>query len=202
MDTTFFYTGTNDARVKWCKDMLKKFNQGASKNVYKIVTDDESWIYSYEPERKSQSAVWVFQNEQKLTKLVRARSVGKQMVAFFFSKTGHISTVALEDRKTVNSDWYTTICLPEVFSELRKNQSKRRIILHHDDATSHTSNLSSEHLSPKNIELMGHPSYSPNLESNEFFLLPTIKDQLRGQLFSLPEEAINGKVCESSWRIF
>ncbi|KAF2882153.1 hypothetical protein ILUMI_24009 [Ignelater luminosus] len=30
------------------------------------------------------------------------------MVARFFSKTGHIATVVLEDRRTVNADWYTT----------------------------------------------------------------------------------------------
>ena len=52
-----------DARVDWCKQMLKKYNGGASKDVYKIVTGDESWIYAYEPETKQQSTVWVFQDE-------------------------------------------------------------------------------------------------------------------------------------------
>ncbi len=30
------------ARVDWCKEMLKKYNQGASKAVYNIYTGDES----------------------------------------------------------------------------------------------------------------------------------------------------------------
>ena len=105
-------------RVDWCRQMLKKFAGGAFKNVYSIVTGDESWIYAYEPERKGQSTVWVFQDEQNPTKVVRARSVGKQMVACFFTKTGHVATVPLENQKTVNSAWYTSICLPEVFDEL------------------------------------------------------------------------------------
>jgi len=33
----------------------------------------------------------------------------KQMIAYFFGYTGHVATVTLEDRKTVNTDWYTTI---------------------------------------------------------------------------------------------
>ena len=93
-----------DARVDWCKQMLKKYNGGASKDVYKIVTGDESWIYAYEPETKQQSTVWVFQDEPNPTKVVRARSTSKQMVACFFGKTGHVATVPLEERRTVNSE--------------------------------------------------------------------------------------------------
>ena len=177
-------------RVDWCREMLDKFNQGASNLVYNIVTGDESWIYAYEPERKGQSTVWVFQCEENPTKVTRSRSVAKQMVACFFTKTGHVVTVALENQKTVNSAWYTSICLPEVFGELRKTNPFRRIILHHDNASSHTSYQTREYLSTQKIELMGHPPYSPDLAPNDFFLFPKIKDKLRGKRFSSPEEAV------------
>ena len=48
--------------------MLQKYDRGASKHVYDIVTGDESWIYEYEPENKQQSTVWVFQDEPNPTK--------------------------------------------------------------------------------------------------------------------------------------
>ena len=88
-----------------------------------------------ELESKQQSTVWIFQNEPKPTKVVYSRSAAKQMIACFFGYTGHVTTVALEDRRTVNTDWYTTICLPEVINELRKTNRNRRIILHHDNAS-------------------------------------------------------------------
>lgn len=91
-------------RVKWCKEMLKKFNRGRSNLVYKIVTGDETWIYSYEPESKQQSTVWVFQSEPKPTKIVRSHSAAKQMIACFFGSTRYEATVALEDRRNVNAD--------------------------------------------------------------------------------------------------
>ncbi|KYN31822.1 hypothetical protein ALC56_13961 [Trachymyrmex septentrionalis] len=69
------------ARVKWSKEMLKKFNRGRSNLVYNIVTGDETWIYSYEPESKQQSTVCIFQNEPKPTKVVRSRSAAKQMIS-------------------------------------------------------------------------------------------------------------------------
>lgn len=84
-----------DARLKRCKEMLNGFEGGASRKVNYIVTGDESWIYAYEPERKGQSAVWVFRSEDKPTKVIRSRSVAKKMVACFFSKNGHVATVAL-----------------------------------------------------------------------------------------------------------
>lgn len=178
------------ARVDWCRKMLKQFQNGTSKNVYKIVTGDESWIYAYEPETKEQSTVWVFQNEQNPTKVVRARSTSKQMIAVFFQKTGHVATVPLEEGQTVNSMWYTTTCLPEVFVELRKNNPFRRIVLHHDNASSHKSAQTNEYLSTQKIELMGHPPYSPDLAPNDFFLFPYIKKKMRGIRFSTPEEAV------------
>lgn len=198
--------GQKDARVDWCKKMIKKFNAGASKEVYKIVTGDESWIYAYEPERKQQSAVWVFQDEPNPTKVVRARSTSKQMVACFFRKTGHVATVPLEERKTVNSEWYTTICLPVVFGEIRKTNKNCRIILHQDNASSHTSHETTSFFTNQKIELMGHPPYSPDLAPNDFFLFPTIKDKLRGQRFLSAEEAVEAfknhvlEVPDADWK--
>ena len=68
-----------------------------------------------------------------------------------------MARVPLVQRRTVNSEWYTTICYPEVFGEIRKTIKRRRIILHQDNASSHTSRQTTEYLSTQNIELMGHP---------------------------------------------
>lgn len=194
------------ARVDWCKEMIRKYDRGASKAVYNIYTGDESWIYAYEPETKQKSRVWVFQDEPKPTKVVRARSTSKQMVACFFGINGHVATVPLEQRRTVNSEWYTTICLPEVFGEIRKMNRQRRIILHHDNASSHTSGKTIAYLSTENVELMGHPPYSPDLAPNDFFLFPHIKNKLRGQRFLTPEEAVEAfkihvlEVPQTEWK--
>ena len=39
-----------EARVEWCKYMLKEFDGGVSKRVYNILTYDETWIFQYDPE--------------------------------------------------------------------------------------------------------------------------------------------------------
>ncbi|CAH1982627.1 unnamed protein product [Acanthoscelides obtectus] len=145
------------ARVNWCQKTLDRFNIGNSKNVYSIVSGDELWIYCYKPENKP--------------------PVSKKMVATFVSKAGHIATIPLNEQITVTADWYTTICLPKVITELRKINPERRIILHQGNASSHTA------------------------QKTRHF--PKIKNRLRGQRFQSPEEAVdafkNANKCFENW---
>ncbi|CAH2007674.1 unnamed protein product [Acanthoscelides obtectus] len=151
-----------------CQKTLDRFNSGNSKNVYSIVSGDESWIY-----------------------FIRSRSVSKKMVATFVSKAGHIATSPLNEQITVTADWYTTICLPKVITELRKINPERRIILHQDNASSHTAQKIRQYLTEENVELLDHFPYSPDLSPNDFFTFPKIKNRLRGQRFQSPEEAVD-----------
>ena len=57
--------------VDWPKEMFKKYDHGASKYVYDILTGDESWIDTYEPKSKQQSTVWLFQDKPNPTKVAR-----------------------------------------------------------------------------------------------------------------------------------
>ncbi|GBP06008.1 Leucine-rich repeats and immunoglobulin-like domains protein 3 [Eumeta japonica] len=95
--------------------MLTRFKEGASNLAWNIVTGDETWIYYYDPKTKQQSTVWVYRDEPKPTKTVRERYASKRMLASFFNKTGHVATIALRNCRIVNSDWYKTICLPEMW---------------------------------------------------------------------------------------
>lgn len=55
----------------------------------------------------------------------------------FLGSTGHVSTVALEDKRNVNSEWYTTVCLPWIFQHVREKRPKGRIISQQDNARAH-----------------------------------------------------------------
>lgn len=181
------------ARIDWCKFMLKKFDQGASVQVQYIVTGDETWIYSYDPETKQQSTVWVFEDEPPPTKVTRSRSTNKQMVAVFFRKSGVVAAVPLVERRTVNADWYCEVCLPKVFAELQKERPKaglRRILLHHDNATAHTASKTLDFLHESEVQLVTHPAYSPDLAPCDFFLFPELKKHLRGTRYSSAEKAV------------
>ncbi|CAH1955189.1 unnamed protein product [Acanthoscelides obtectus] len=73
------------------------------------------------------------------------------------------------------------ICLPKVITELRKINPERRIILHQDNASSHTDKKTRQYLTEENVELLDHPPYSPDLSPNDFFIFPKIKNRLRSK---------------------
>lgn len=179
-----------EQRVEWCHFMLDKFNHGRSKRVYDIVTGDETWICCYEPESKQQSTVWMFDNEPPPTKVVRAKSTKKQMVAVFFTISGHVMTVPLEEGRTVTAEWYTTVCLPEVFKQLQEKRRLHGVLLHHDNAPAHTAARTIDFIHGTGVQLLSHPPYSPDLAPCDFFLFPKVKKQLRGKRFESVEAAI------------
>ncbi|CAH1976468.1 unnamed protein product [Acanthoscelides obtectus] len=76
-------------------------------------------------------------------------------------------------------------------TELRKINPERRIILHQDNASSHTAQKTRPYLTEENVELLDHPPYSRDLSPNDFFTFPKIKNRLRGQGFQSPEEAVD-----------
>ena len=109
---------------------------------------------------------------------------------FFLGKTGHVAIVPLKQCRTVNSKWYTTSCLPVVFQKIRKTNRRRRLALHLDYASCHTSAQTTAILSTQNIDWMSHPPYSPDLLLNDLFLFPYVKNKMRDQRFSTPEKTV------------
>ena len=170
----------------------QKFDGGVSKRVYNILTCDETWIYQYDPETKRQSSVWVFAGEDHPLKVRRNRSVGKKMVAAFFCKVGPVAIIPLEDRRTVNADWYINHCLPQTFEAWSLRRPKtgiRGLLLHHDNTSAHTAAKTLNFLAENSVQLVSYSPYSPDLAPCDFFLFPNVKEKIRGIRFDSPEGA-------------
>ena len=71
--------------------MFEKYDRGASKDGYKIVTGDAAWR-PYESETKQQSTVWVFEDKPNPTKVVCGKITSKQMVARSYGKIVYVAT--------------------------------------------------------------------------------------------------------------
>ncbi|CAH1969175.1 unnamed protein product [Acanthoscelides obtectus] len=85
----------------------------------------------------------------------------------------------------------TKVIRSRIITELRKINPERRIILHQDNASSHKVQKRRQYLTEENVELLDHPSYSPDLGPSDFFTFPKIKNRLRGQRFQSREEAVD-----------
>lgn len=108
----------------------------------------------------------------------------------FVQSIGSRCAVALEDHRTVNSEWYAAIRLQIVLENVPGKRLRYTTILHHENASAHTATRTSQHLITSRPELTTHSRYSPDLALCEFFLFSTMKKQIRGQTSYKPEEAI------------
>ena len=88
--------------------------------------------------------------------------------------------------QTVNQVHYL-----EVLKRLREKFRRKRSelfannswILHHDNAPAHTTLSVREFLATKQVTLLEHPAYSPDLAPSDFFLFPMLKEILKGRHF-------------------
>jgi len=60
-------------------------------------------------------------------------------------------------------------------------------VLHHDNAPARTTLSIREFLAKKNIPVLPHPPYSPDLAPCDFFLFPKLKSELKGHHFGTVE---------------
>ena len=98
-----------EARAKWCKKKMKRFKLGLSNLVYNIVNGDESLIYAYEHKKKKSIVCLEVANYSRAHKNCSFLQCLKKMIVPFVSKTNHVATMALKDRRTINGDWYIFI---------------------------------------------------------------------------------------------
>ena len=60
-------------------------------------------------------------------------------------------------------------------------------ILHHDNAPAHTALSVREFLATKQITVLEHPAYSPDLAPSDFFMFLKIKEILKAALKAIPQ---------------
>lgn len=171
-------------RVRICHETLNLLNNGGHQIFSKIVTGDETYIPFFDVPTRQESRVWIHEDEETPTMTKKQRAMKKVMYAVFFRSTGLVNAIKLDGQKTVTAKWYTEKCLPEVFSRV----PHKRIMLHHDNASSHTAALTLQFLAGKNIKVIEHPPYSPDLAMCDFWLFFGLKKNLRGRRFSSEEE--------------
>ena len=115
-----------------------------------------------------------------------------------FNKVRELATVCLlhyesvPTGQTVNQVYYL-----EVVKRLREKVRRKRPelfannswILHHDNTPAHTALSVRGFLSTKQITVLEHPAYSPDLTpSYYFFLFPKIKEILKGRHFDAVDD--------------
>ena len=179
-----------DFRVQMAQLNLDRFEEEGVSFLQCIVTGDESSLHTFEPETKVQDTQWIRPGDRRPKKALRACTRQSTMVTTFFDCNGIVHHEFLPRGGTMRSEDYCEV-LARLREKIRRKRpllwhmqdSHRRFLLHHDNATPHTGILTLAALGENHMEMIPHLPYSPDLVPNDYFLYPEIKSQLRGQVF-------------------
>lgn len=177
-------------RVECCTDILEMI-EADSGFLNNVVTCDESWVLTYDPESKRQSAQWKHGSSPRPKKARMSRSQEKAMVIPFFDSQGLIHVEWVPRGQTVNKEYYLTV-LKRFREKMRKKRPQQwrsgQWWFHQDNAPCHKSMLVTTWMADRGMKPVQHPPYSPDLAPCDFFLFPRMKDRLRGIRFQSTEE--------------
>ncbi|CAI6344606.1 unnamed protein product [Macrosiphum euphorbiae] len=172
-------------RIEVCQN-LKERTQNDPGFIKNVITGDETWVYGYDIETKRQSSQWKSVTSPRPKKARQVRSNVKTMLITFFDIKGLIYYEFVPTGQTVNQTYYKEVLikLREKIRKKRPDQFQNRSwLLHHDNAPAHSALSIREFLADKQIPVVPHPPYSPDLAPCDFFLFPKIKTDLKGQRF-------------------
>ncbi|KAK3727073.1 hypothetical protein RRG08_052294 [Elysia crispata] len=174
-------------------NFLRRFQTEQNDFLGRIITGDETWVYSWDPETKRQSAEWRDFDEPRPEKVRRKQGALKVMHMIFFDMNGVILRWPVLIGTTINAQYYKKVLQDKLKPAIRKKRPgllESGILFHHDNAPVHTARAVRDVLAGYKWELLEHPRYSPDLAPCDFHLFPKMKEHLRGQRFETEQDII------------
>jgi Transposase. len=176
------------------KDFKSAYFKTGKAFLDSIVTMDESWILYSTPEMKRMSAQWLTKGSNPPKKAKVVGSEKKLMLIAFFDSKGMIYQTYLPKGHTINSDYYIKV-LSTFLKHLRKKRPEKIAqgwLLHQDNARPHVSRATADFMVKKDIKILPHAPYSPDLAPCDFWLFPQLKTKLSGIRFDTEIELRTG----------
>jgi histone-lysine N-methyltransferase SETMAR len=133
---------------------------------------------------------WKTPTSPRMKKARMSKSKFKAMLIVFIDIKGIIFVEWVPNGQPVNQYYYN-----EVLIKLKKRVRKKRPdlwkngwVLYQDNTPVHSAFSIHRFLTEKNISILQHPPYSPDLAPCDFFLFPKIKSLLKGTHFQTVDD--------------
>jgi histone-lysine N-methyltransferase SETMAR len=179
-----------DEQQQNCHDLLERQDDFLDH----VITGDETWVCQYDPEMTRQSAQWKPVNSPCPKEFHQSKSKVKTMLINCVDVSGIVHYEFVPPGQNVNQAYYL-----ELLKRFREKVGRKWLILfaakswilHVDNAPAHMALSFREFLASKQISMLEHPPYSPDLALCDFFLFPLIKKHLKGTHFDDVEDIQN-----------
>jgi [histone H3]-lysine36 N-dimethyltransferase SETMAR len=175
-------------RILSCQANLALYNKDKSR-LKRTITLDETWVSLYMSQDRSQSRVWVRQEEKPPIIVKDNIGKNKRMLIMSMDFNGIAFWDLLPEKTVVNAEFYRNY-LDENIEKWMSGKSFRKPILLHDNAKPHTANVVKEFLKNKEISTWFQPAYSPDISPLDFNCFAQLKRKLKGIKHTNWEELI------------
>lgn len=98
-----------ERRVKDSKTFIKRYEKDGDDFLNRIITTDETWLWFFDPETKSQSAVWKRSSSPPPEKARVNKCGAKYMFIMFCDRQGMLLCHAVPRDSTVNAEYYSKV---------------------------------------------------------------------------------------------
>jgi len=181
-----------DQKQQWLDVCLDHKENAANDPSFlsNVIMGDETRVYVYDPETKTQSSQWKSVGSPRPKKAKQVKSNIKSMLICFFDQKGIVHKEFVPPGQTVNAAFYVEVLrhLPENARRKWPDQWQNNTwLLHHDNAPAHAALLTRCFLTDNNMTVVPHPPYLPDL-APDFFLFSKLKVELKGRRFRTVEE--------------
>ena len=108
------------------------------------------------------------------------------LYAIFFDSKGPVLQIPVPKGSSVTGKFYRESFLTQLvdlYQKHRPRTSVRGIKLLHDNVPTHKSVTVQKYLKEFGLDVLDHPSYSPDLSPCDFWLFPRLKEMLVGHCF-------------------
>lgn len=185
-------------RVTICKELLDWYAGDLDNFFTRIITGDETWIHHWDPETKQESMQWKHLDSPPPRKFRTQPSAGKVMATIFWDTEGVILIDYLPPKTTVTGQYYAGVLrrLRDAVKEKRRGKLSKGVLILHDNAPAHSSQLAQQAIRECNFTQLPHPPYSPDLAPSDFYLFRHFKKFLRGRKFNDDNEL---KAASEQW---
>ena len=119
------------------------------------------------------------------------------MLIVFFDIQGIVMAEWVPSGQTVNQQYYIEV-LTKLLERVRRKRPelwRNGWILHQDNAPAHNALPVKRFLATKNIAVLEHPPYSPDVAPCDFYLFPKIKSVFKGTHF-VSVESVKAKMAK------
>ena len=180
----FLNQAQRDRRVCLARAALQTLRRRRNP-VSRVVAQDESWMFVWNPEDKRSSMVWLDPQEERPQKPPIERTTLKIMLVVFFDKDGVIYREFVPRGLGITGDLYRQILMRFLHAKaLRsRHQCHETWSLLQDGAPAHNSRVAQGYLNQQGVEQIPHPGYSPDLNPCDFWFFRRVKQQIQGHRF-------------------